>query len=137
MVHSDINLSLSRAALILLDIQADYVEAKGPLARLGFEPVSEEARKAFLGNCQRLIRKARESKRPVVHVRTAFRPDFTDCFFPPKWRDTLGAASILIEGSSGAAIATEIAPEDGDFVITKRGLCAFQFTHLDRLLASL
>jgi nicotinamidase-related amidase len=135
MAHSDVN--LARAVLILLDIQEDYLEAKGPLAQLGFEPVGDEARRTFLGNCQSLIRKARESGRPVVHVRTAFRPDLTDCFFPPKWRETFGVPPLLVEGSSGAGIAPELAPEDGDFVITKKGLCAFQFTHLDRLLNSL
>jgi nicotinamidase-related amidase len=43
----------------------------------------------------------------------------------------------LIEGTNGSAIPVKIAPQPDEYVITKKSLSAFQFTHLDRLLANL
>ena len=135
MSFTDVN--LSHAALILLDIEADYLEAGGQLRRIGVEPTGEEERRVLLGNIQNLLREARKAGRPVVYVRTAFRSDMRDCFFPPKWQELLGTSPILVNSNPGSSIPEEIAPQDVDFVITKKGLCAFQFTHLDRLLSSL
>jgi nicotinamidase-related amidase len=121
-----------------VDLQEDYLAAKGPLARLGFEPTRDAERKTLLDHCRILIREARDRGWPVVYVQTVLRSDGADCFFPPKWREALGGSpNLLVDGSPGAAIAKEIAPAAGDFVITKKSLCAFQFTHLDRLLSNL
>jgi nicotinamidase-related amidase len=130
-------LNLSKAALVLLDIQEDFLAAEGPLADVGLEPLEQSARNTLLSNCQRLVTRARASGRPIVYVRTAFRADMADCFFPPVWRQRLLALPpVLVEDSPGVAIPRDIAPQPTDFVITKRGLSAFQATDLDRLLRS-
>lgn len=132
------SVDLSKAALVLLDLQQDFLAAEGSLSHVGVEAIAPSDRDVLLANCQRLLKQARASSRPVVYVRTAFRPDMADCFFPAAWREQLLSASpVLIEGSPGANVPEEIAPEPGDFVLTKRGLSAFQATDLDRLLSNL
>jgi nicotinamidase-related amidase len=129
---------LSKSALIIVDVQEDLLAATGGLAELGLQSVKPEERQILLANCQRLLAQARAAKKPIVYVLTAFRRDFGDCFLPPKWLRRLSKSSpVLVEGTAGAAIANEIAPQPEDYVITKRSLSAFQFTHLDRLLANL
>ena len=131
-------LNLARSALVLLDIQEDFLQARGPLEKLGLRRLDKEERKTLLFNCGRLLEQARKTGRPVIHVQTVFRPDLADCFFPPKWLDSLNSSSpVLVDGSPGAAVPLEIAPEASDFRIQKKGLCAFQFTHSERLLRSL
>ena len=129
---------LTKSALVIVDIQEDLLAARAGLGELGLQPVKQEERQTLMTNCQRLLAQARRAKRPVVYARTAFRPDFGDCFLPPKWIRRLSKSSpVLVEGTAGASIANEIAPQPEDYVITKRSLSAFQFTHLDRLLSNL
>ena len=130
--------NLSSSALVILDVQEDYLEARGSLKQVGLKPIEKDQREVLISNCQRLMEETRSSGRPVVYVQTVFRSDFADCFFPLEWRRHLDPASpVLVEGSPGAAIPKEIAPREGDFVVTKKSLPAFQFTHLDRLLTGL
>ena len=129
---------LTKSALLMVDIQEDLLAARGGLSELGLRPIEQEERQILMTNCQRLLAQARETKKPIVYVRTAFRRDFGDCFLPPKWLRRLCKSNpVLVEGTSGAAIPSEIAPQPDDYVITKKSLSAFQFTHLDRLLSNL
>ncbi|MGH7846923.1 MAG: isochorismatase family protein [Candidatus Binatia bacterium] len=130
--------NLSSSALVMLDVQEDFLEARGGLKQVGLEPIGKEQRGVLISNCQRLAEEARSAGKPVVYVQTAFRSDFADCFLPLEWRKHLDPSSpVLVEGSPGASIPKEVAPREGDFVVTKKSLPAFQFTHLDRLLTSL
>jgi len=132
------DVDLTNAALLMVDIQEDLLAARGGLSELGVQPLKQEERRMLMTNCQRLLAQARQAKTPIVYVRTAFRPDFGDCFLPPKWLRRLSKSMpVLVEGTSGAAISNEVAPQPDDYVITKKSLSAFQFTHLDRLLTNL
>ncbi|MGH7845563.1 MAG: isochorismatase family cysteine hydrolase [Candidatus Binatia bacterium] len=129
---------LTKSALLIVDVQEDLLAARGGLGELGLQPIEQEERQVLMTNCQSLLAQARQAKKPVVYVRTAFRQDFGDCFLPPKWLRRLSkSVPVLVEGTSGAAIPNEIAPQPEDYVITKKSLSAFQFTHLDRLLSNL
>ncbi|MBI2988753.1 MAG: cysteine hydrolase [Deltaproteobacteria bacterium] len=131
-------LNLTEAALLVVDLQEDFLAARGGLKDLGLQPIQQDERATLLINCQRLLTEARRNKRPVIYAQTAFRADLGDCFLPPKWlRQLRVLSSVLIEGTSGTAIPKEIAPQADDYVITKKSLSAFQFTHLDRLLSNL
>ena len=131
-------LNLARSALLILDLQEDFLQATGGLSQAGLQPLAAHEREALLANCRQLIAAVRDAGRPVIYLHTAFRGDMADCFFPPKWLRLLGSFSpVLVKETPGAAVPSEIAPQEGDFWLDKKGLCAFQFTYLDRLLSSL
>ncbi len=131
-------LDLSRSALLILDFQEDFLQATGALSRLGLQPLEVCERDALVTNCRQLIAEVRHAGQPVIYLQTAFRRDMADCFFPPKWLRLLHSSSpVLVKETPGAALPSEIVPQEGDFCLDKKGLCAFQFTYLDRLLCSL
>ncbi|MBI4188301.1 MAG: cysteine hydrolase [Chloroflexi bacterium] len=131
-------LKLNRAALLLVDVQNEFFRPDGPLAKTGLLPVNSTEKEKLTANVQNLLKAMRKAGRPVVYVNTEFRPGHDDCFFSPAWQRCISSEPFcLVEGSGGAAILDAVKPEEGDFVLTKKGHSAFQHTYLDRLLESL
>lgn len=134
----DTELSPKKAALILVDMQNEFLNPDGPLAKAGLLPVNPADRKEFTANASSLAQAMRKANRPIIYVNTAFHPDRKDCFFSPRWHDAIASdSSCLVEGGKSAAVLDELKPGDADFVLTKKGHSAFQHTYLDRLLKSL
>ena len=130
------------AALIVIDMQRDFIEPGGFGAALGNDVTRL---KAILPATGRLIDAARMACIPVIHTRECHKPDLSDC--PPAKRER-GAPDlrigdegpmgrILVSGEPGAEIVPELAPANGEIVIDKPGKGAFYATdlseHLDRL----
>ncbi len=131
--------AVARAALILVDVQNDYLHPDGLLAKLNQirpEPISFAR---FVSNCQELVRQARQQGLPIFYVLTSLRADHSDSGLSPAWCDRgLGPASgFLVDGSWGAKAIEEIAPQAGDYILIKKGHGAFRDTGLDRTLANL
>ena len=127
-------------ALILMDLQNDYLHPQGLLHRRGLAASTEEERADLVRRVQALLQGARQAGAPVVWVRTALRPDHLDSALSTRLRDDMGLtpeSGFLVEGSWGAALIAELQPGVDDPVITKTGHSAFQFTPLDRLLSNL
>src|SRR3712207_2295843 len=133
-----ISLDPARAALVLVDIQRDFVHPQGLFARQG-DSMDEADLAALVGNCQTLIAAMHRAGRPVVFVKEIFRADYADCAIAPVWveRGLNAASGFLVEGSWGAELMDGLAPEARDYVVIKKGLGGFQHTHLDRLLSNL
>ena len=129
-------------ALIVIDMQRDFIEPGGFGAALGND-VSPLA--AIVPTVGRLIAACRAAKLPIIHTRECHRPDLSDC--PPAKRER-GAPSlrigdpgpmgrILIAGEPGADIVPALAPWSGEIVIDKPGKGAFYATDLTGYLADL
>jgi nicotinamidase-related amidase len=73
-----IALDLGRTALVIIDMQRDFLEAGGFGETLGND-VSRLA--AAVEPCRRVLAAARDRSMPVVHTREGHRPDLTDA--PP------------------------------------------------------
>jgi nicotinamidase-related amidase len=129
-------------ALIVIDMQRDFIEPGGFGASLGND-VSRLA--AIVPTVQRLIAGARAAGIPVIHTKECHRPDLSDC--PPAKRlrgtpalrigDDGPMGRVLIAGEPGAEIVAELAPVDGEFVIEKPGKGSFYATPLAEILADL
>jgi nicotinamidase-related amidase len=128
------------AAVIVIDMQRDFIEPGGFGAALGNDVTPLAAIVPTVG---RLIAAAREAGVPVIHTRECHAADLSDC--PPAKRDR-GAPSlrigdpgpmgrILIAGEPGADIVAELAPLPGELVIDKPGKGAFYATPLGPALA--
>ena len=131
-----------RCALIVIDMQRDFIERGGFGASLGNE-VSLLA--AAVGPTRRLLDAWRARRWPVVHTRESHAPDLSDC--PPAKRERGRPAlrigdpgpmgRLLVRGEPGCEIVPELAPLPGETVIDKPGKGAFHATPLQPLLQRL
>ncbi len=131
----------ARTAVLMIDMQRDFLEPGGFGASLGNDTAL--LRDAVPG-ARRLLDLARMAGMAVVHTRECHRADLSDC--PPSKRDrgrpTLRIGDVgpmgrvLVRGEPGTAIIEQLAPLDGEPVIDKPGKSAFHATGLDELLAA-
>jgi nicotinamidase-related amidase len=134
-----IALDLAQTALLIIDMQRDFLEPGGFGETLGND-VSRLA--AAITPCRAVLDAARRYELLVIHTREGHRPDLSDV--PPAKLERgnpslrIGAKGpmgrILIRGEPGHAIVPELAPIAGEPVIDKPGKGAFYQTHLDSLL---
>jgi nicotinamidase-related amidase len=134
-----LSVDFARTALILIDMQRDFLEPGGFGAALGND-VSRLM--AAVGPCQAMLAAARQARLLVIHTREGHRPDLSDA--PPAKVNRgapdkrIGAAGpmgrILIRGEPGHDIVPALAPEQGEPVIDKPGKGAFYQTDLDLML---
>jgi len=128
-------------ALIVIDMQRDFVEPGGFGASLGNDvtPLG-----AIVPRVRTLLDAFRGAGLPVLHTRECHRPDLADC--PPAKRrrgapglrigDPGPMGRLLVAGEPGAEIVPELAPLTGEPVIDKPGKGAFHATGLSDTLAS-
>lgn len=128
-----------RAALIVIDMQRDFVEPGGFGESLGND-VSRLA--AIVPTIGRLIAIFRDAGLLVIHTKECHQPDLSDC--PPSKRERGNPARrigdpgpmgrLLIAGEPGTEIIPELRPIASEIVIEKPGKGAFYATHLGELL---
>lgn len=130
---------LAHSALVIIDMQRDFIEPGGFGETLGND-VSLLA--AIVPACQAVLQAWRAAGGLVVHTREAHRPDLSDC--PPAKRlrgnpalrigDQGPMGRILVAGEPGNQIIPELAPVEGEIVIDKPGKGAFYATGLHEIL---
>ena len=137
-----LDLDPATTALIVIDMQRDFIEPGGFGASLGNDVTRLQA---IVPTTARLIDGCRAAGVPVIHTRECHKPDLSDC--PPAKR-LRGAPSlrigdegpmgrVLIAGEPGAEIVAELAAIPGEKVIDKPGKGAFYATDLGPYLACL
>lgn len=131
----DFCFELSKTALVIIDMQLDFIAPGGFGASLG----NDVARlQSIVPTLQRLLVAWRAAGGCVVHTREGHRPDLGDC--PPAKRlrgapalrigDAGPMGRLLVIGEPGHQIVPELAPEPGELVIDKPGKGAFHATAL-------
>jgi biuret amidohydrolase len=134
-----LTLDLDRSALLLIDMQRDFLEPGGFGASLGND-VGLLAR--AIDPCRALLGMARALGLMIVHTREGHRPDLSDAPPAKLARGTPGRrigdqgpmGRILIRGEPGHEIIPALAPQRGEPVIDKPGKGAFYGTDLEALL---
>jgi len=128
-----------RAALVIIDMQRDFIEPGGFGASLGNDVSQLEA---AVEPARRLLEAWRARGWPVVHTRESHAPDLSDC--PPAKRlrgaprlrigDPGPMGRLLVRGEPGCEIVPALSPHDGELVIDKPGKGAFFATPLHEAL---
>jgi biuret amidohydrolase len=135
-------LTEKKPALIVIDMQRDFLEPGGFGAALGNDVrVAANCITAVL----QLLTLARACGLPIIHTRECHAADLSDCP-ASKWArgpeglrigDSGPMGRILIDGEPGSAIIPELAPVPGEWELTKPGKGAFYNTPLQSYLQSL
>jgi len=126
-------------ALIMIDMQRDFVEPGGFGASLGNDLAPVQA---IVPTARALLDWARQAGILVIHTKECHRPDLSDC--PPAKRDR-GAPSrrigdagpmgrLLVDGEPGSDFIPALAPRAGEVVLAKPGKGAFHATGLADIL---
>jgi nicotinamidase-related amidase len=127
-------------ALIIIDMQRDFLETQGYIARSG---VDVGVLRAIIPNVRRLLAAGRAAEIPIIHTREGHRADLSDLPQVKARRAARSGAAIgstgplgrlLVRGEAGHAIIEELAPLEGEPVIDKPGFGAFYATDLEQIL---
>ena len=131
----DFPFELARCALVIIDMQRDFVEPGGFGASLGNDVSPLQA---IVPTCAAVLAAWRAAGGCVVHTREGHRPDLSDC--PPaklsrgnpslRIGDLGPMGRVLVIGEPGHAIVPALAPVPGELVIDKPGKGAFYATPL-------
>jgi nicotinamidase-related amidase len=136
---SALTIDLARSALVIIDMQRDFLEPGGFGAALG----NDVARlQAAVGPCREVLAAARAHGMLVIHTREGHRPDLSDA---PRLKVERGDPAlrigapgpmgrILVRGEPGHDIIADLYPQAGEPVIDKPGKGAFYQTDLDLML---
>ncbi len=122
-------------ALVVIDMQNDFVADEGKVAEAGNDP---SAIQAIVPALQRLLAGARAAGVLIVHIQTlvlaGHRSD-SDSWLYSKLKG-VSSADWCLEGTWGAELIPELAPVPGEPVVTKYRSSAFINTNLDLILRS-
>lgn len=131
----------SQTALLVVDMQNDFVHADGAQHRMGLHiPLTDQQRDTIIQNNRRLVQAMHEVGNPVVFAVTTHRTDDLDSASPRISATNVQVPSgltHLLEGSWGAQVVDGLGVGKDDFVIGKKGRSAFGFTPLHRTLRNL
>jgi nicotinamidase-related amidase len=131
-----------RTALLVIDMQRDFLKPEGYAAQAGLDIAPLVAAIAPVG---RLLAAARKAELTIIHTREGHLPDLSDC--PPYKlersrhagaeigsRGPLGR--LLVRGEAGHDFVDELRPVVGEIVIDKPGYSAFEHTTLQQVLVT-
>lgn len=113
---------MGKAALLIIDMQNDFVLEGKPLRVAGAH--------AVIPKIQSVLSVFRTRSLPVFHVLRVHRPDGTDV-------EIIRQQPFAVAGTHGAAVIDELAPREGEYIVTKVRMSAFIGTELDLMLRTL
>jgi len=130
---------IDRTALIIIDMQRDFLEPGGFGAALGNDVTRLHA---AVEPCAKVLAAARKAGLLVIHTREGHRPDLTDA---PRVKIERGDPAlrigapgpmgrILVRGEPGHDIIPELYPTAREPIIDKPGKGAFYQTDLELML---
>lgn len=134
------NLTPKNTALIVIDMQLDFVGKDGYIDSMGYD--LSLTRKP-IGPIQSVLKCMREKGYHIIHTREGYRSDLSNCPVNRIWRTKqvggeIGAQGplgrLLIQGEKGWDIIPELYPLEDEIVIDKPGRCSFIHTDLQLIL---
>ena len=125
-------LSPGRTALIVIDMQNDFLSPRGWYAVSG---VDIAHMRAAIEPTQSLVAAAREQNVPIIWTQHGFR-DATDSGVFASLRDFLKEGGLR-KGTWGYDLHTDMDPQDDDWFVEKNRLSGFYATNLELILRGL
>jgi nicotinamidase-related amidase len=137
---------LSRSALLIIDMQNDFLSREGWFATTRHADVT--ALSGIIGRINALSTAFRVARAPVIHINWAVRSDVanlpanvldkgSDCGARPGYGDRIASGRVLVEGDWGSRSVAAIDVGPGDIRVGKHRLTGFRDNELDGILRRL
>ncbi len=131
--------SIEHLALVIIDMQRDFLEPEGFGDALGNDVTQLQA---IVPALKTLLHICRDLNLLVIHTQECHEPDLSDCPASKLNRgntdlrigDRSAMGRILVKGEPGNAIIPELAPHPDEVVIYKPGKGAFYSTPMSSIL---
>ena len=130
-----LTLDASRCALIIQDLQNDVMMDGGAFADTGAPDHAREQN--VVANVAALADTCRSKGIPVIHVHYIVEEGAPGLKLNAGLFQGVKDTGSLVRGSWGAAPAEGLEPKDGDFIVEKMRMSAWQDTKLETLLKGL
>jgi len=130
-MNDEFTLDASRCALIVQDLQNDVITDGGAFAESGSPDHARE--QDVVANVQKLMDAARAGGIPVIHVWYIVEEGAPGLKLNAPLFEGV-AAGAMVRGTWGAAPAEGLEPKDGDFVVEKMRMSAWEGTKLEQVL---
>jgi nicotinamidase-related amidase len=118
-----LSIERDKTAVVIMDYQSDIV---------GGYP--EDVRNELLARASKVLTKARREGIPVIYVVVRFREGYPEISSRDEARRGIRQSGRLVEGTPGAEILPEVAPQPGEVVVAKRRTGPFSTTDLNAIL---
>jgi gluconolactonase len=133
--NESVSIDRNRAALIIQDMQNDVMVDGGAFADSGAPQHAKDQN--VVANIQRLADACRKAGVPVVHVWYLVEEGAPGLKLNAPLFQGVKESKGLVRGTWGAAPADGLEAQDGDHVVEKMRMCAWEGTRLELLLAGL
>ena len=130
-----LTLDASRCVLIIQDLQNDTMIEGGAFAETGSPEHAKEQN--VVENVKALAETCRSKGIPVIHVHYIVEPGAPGLKLNAGLFQGLKDANALVRGTWGAEPAEGLEPQEGDFIVQKMRMSAWQGTRFEILLAGL
>lgn len=120
-----------RTAVIAMDFQRDIVGSDGAFAPLFH---AEVVRTGVIPTAGKVLSSARAAGMKVVYGRAAFQAGYPELVANIPVLAMAAEYGCLIDGTDGAGIIAEVAPQDGEVILTHPRVSGFHGTALDVVL---
>jgi len=118
-----LSIERDRTAVVIMDYQNDIV---------GGYP--EDVRNELLARASRVLTAARSKDIPIIYIAVRFREGYPEISTRDAARRGIRQTGRLVEGTPGAEILSEVAPQPGEVVVAKRRTGPFSTTDLNAVL---
>ncbi|MCS7006024.1 MAG: cysteine hydrolase [Gaiellaceae bacterium] len=135
MNEEGLTLDPARCALIIQDLQNDVIAEGGAFADSGSPQHAREQN--VVENVKALAETCRAKGIPVIHVWYVVEPGAPGLKLNAPLFQGVKDANALVRGTWGAAPVEGLEPKEGDFVVEKMRMSAWQGTRLETLLSGL
>jgi len=125
---------MTRPIVIALHYQNDVLHPEGRI-KVGLDE-DEAVRANLISSATSLLRGARNNGWPIIHVRVAYRGDYSDLIDNAPILKNVKKIGAMIDGTWGAEFMDALCPHENgeEFIITHKRINAFYGTHAEALL---
>jgi gluconolactonase len=134
-VNDELKLDPARCAMLIQDLQNDVMIDGGAFAETGSPQHAKEQN--VVANVADLAAACRARGVPVIHVWYVVEPGAPGLKLNAPLFQGVKESGGVVRGTWGAAPAAGLEPQDGDFVVEKMRMSAWQGTKLQNLLDGL
>ena len=118
----------SKTALLILDVQNEFVDPKGKVGATGFAKIIEQ--RQIIPNIAKAQAAFRAKGLPVAFVNVAYRADYADAISRSARLKHLMDMNAIVDGTWGAEFPDAIKPLASEIIFTKHAVNPFFNTQL-------